>query len=209
VEEALWEEPLETEPGRRALYGDPAYLALGLLLERLGGATLPRLFAERVAGPLGLAASRFGSETCRTVNDENARAMGGAAGHAGLFSSASDVARVGEEWRRALAGEGRILDPAVAREFARRDATPGSERALGWDTPTPGRSSLGSRLGRGPLGAIGHLGYTGCSLWIDRDADLTCALLTDHAIPGGRRAEVILAFRRAFHDAVAQELGIG
>jgi CubicO group peptidase (beta-lactamase class C family) len=207
VEEALFEEPLETGPGRRALYGDPGFMILGLLLERLAGAPLPRLFAERVAGPLGLSDTRFASELGRPVNDDNARAMGGAAGHAGLFSSASDVARIGEEWREALGGGGRLLDPEVAREFARRDATPGSERALGWDTPTPGRSSLGARLGRGPLGAIGHLGYTGCSLWIDRDAELVCALLTDHAIPGGRRAEEILAFRRDFHDAVAAETG--
>jgi CubicO group peptidase (beta-lactamase class C family) len=209
VEEALWAEPLEAAPGRRALYGDPGYMLLGLLLERLGGSPLPRLFAERVAGPLGMRDTRFASELGLEVNDENARAMGGAAGHAGLFSSAADVALLGEEWRRALEGAGRILDPSVAREFARRDATPGSERTLGWDTPSPGTSSLGSRLGRGPLGAIGHLGYTGCSLWIDRDAGLACALLTDHAIPGGRRAAEILAFRQAFHDAVAEGLGIG
>jgi CubicO group peptidase (beta-lactamase class C family) len=209
VEEALWAEPLEVPPGRRALYGDPAYMILGLLLERLAGAPLPRLFAERVAGPLGLSDTRFASEIGREVNDENARAMGGAAGHAGLFSSAADVAALGDEWRRALEGEGRLLDASVARTFAARDDTPGSLRSLGWDGPTPGRSSLGSRLGSGPLGAIGHLGYTGCSLWIDRDAGLACALLTDHAIPGGRRAAEILAFRQRFHDTVAAGLGIG
>jgi len=235
LEEALWEEPLETPPGTRTLYGDPAFLALGFLLERAGGAPLDRLFADRVAGPLGLEDTFFvgpgrlavgqGPCTGRTyaptercphrgevnrgaVNDDNAWAMGGVAGHAGLFSTAADVARLGQEWQDALSGRGRILDEGVAGEFARRDATPGSERALAWDTPSAGGSSIGSRLGRGPLGAIGHLGYTGCSLWIDRDRGLSCALLTNHVHPDGRRPAEILALRQAFHDAVA-EAGTG
>jgi len=235
LEEALWEEPLEAPPGTRALYGDPAFLALGFLLERAGGAPLDRLFADRVAGPLGLGDTFFvgpghlavGQGPCagRTyaptercphrgevnrgaVNDDNAWAMGGVAGHAGLFSTAADVARLGQEWQDALSGRGRILDEGVACEFARRDATPGSERALGWDTPSPAGSSIGSRLGRGPLGAIGHLGYTGCSLWIDLDRGLSCALLTNHVHPDGRRPAEILALRQAFHDAVA-EAGTG
>jgi len=231
VAEGLWEEPLEAPPGTRALYGDPGFLALGFLLEAAGGAPLDRLFADRVAAPLGipdtffvgpgrLAAGlgpctgrRFApTEQCAhrhelnqgTVNDDNAWAMGGVAGHAGLFSTAGNVARLGQEWLLALEGHGRILDPKLAREFARRDPTPGSERALAWDTPSATGSSIGSRLGRGPLGAIGHLGYTGCSLWIDRDQALVCVLLTNHVSPGGRRPAEILAVRQAFHDAVAR-----
>jgi CubicO group peptidase (beta-lactamase class C family) len=241
LEEALWEEPLEAPPGTRTRYGDPAFLALGFLLERAGGAPLDRLFEDRVAGPLGLrdtffvgpgrlsvgqgpCAGRIYAPTERcphrgevnrgAVNDDNAWAMGGVAGHAGLFSTAADVARLGQEWLDALSGRGRILDEVVASGFARRDATPGSERALGWDTPSAGGSSIGSsersstrsptRLGRGPLGAIGHLGYTGCSLWIDRDLGLSCALLTNHVHPDGRRPAEILALRQAFHDAVAE-----
>jgi CubicO group peptidase (beta-lactamase class C family) len=233
VEESLWAEPLEAAPGTRALYGDPAFVALGLLVEAAGQAPLDRLFADRVAAPMGLhdtffvgpgrllvglgpcAGRRFApTESCAhrhevnegTVNDDNAWAMGGVAGHAGLFSTAGNVARLGQEWLLAMEGRGRILDAAIAREFARRDATPGSERALAWDTPSAG-SSLGSRLGRGPLGAIGHLGYTGCSLWIDRDRQLVCALLTNHVFPGGRRPKEILALRQAFHDAVAEATG--
>jgi CubicO group peptidase (beta-lactamase class C family) len=245
LEEALWEEPLEAPPGTRTLYGDPAFLALGFLLERAGGAPLDRLFEDRVTGPLGLrdtffvgtgrlsvgqgpCAGRIYAPTERcphrgevnrgAVNDDNAWAMGGVAGHAGLFSTAADVARLGQEWLDALSGRGHILDEGVASEFARRDPTPGSERALGWDTPSAGGSSIGSsarssdrssdgsstRLGRGPLGAIGHLGYTGCSLWIDRDLGLSCALLTNHVHPDGRRPAEILALRQAFHDAVAE-----
>ncbi len=234
VEEALWAEPLEAEPGARAVYGDPGYLALGFLLEKAGGAPLDRLFAERVAAKIGLGDTFFvtagrlatgqgpctgrnyaPTERCEhrhevnqgTVNDDNAWAVGGVAGHAGLFSTASDVARLGQEWLLAMESHGRILDPRVAREFARRDPTPGSERALAWDTPSGEASSIGSKLGRGPLGAIGHLGYTGCSLWIDRDRRLVCALLTNHVHPGGRRPAEMLAARRAFHDAVAKAVG--
>jgi CubicO group peptidase (beta-lactamase class C family) len=246
VEDALWQEPLEAPPGTRALYGDPAFLALGFLLERAGGAPLDRLFADRVAMPLGLHDTFFvgpgrmavglapcagqayaPTERCAhrgevnrgAVNDDNAWAMGGVAGHAGIFSTARDVARLGQEWLDALDGRGRILDEGVANEFARRDATPGSERALAWDTPSlggesggssaasSGASTIGARLGRGPLGAIGHLGYTGCSLWIDRDRGLSCALLTNHVHPDGRRPAEILATRQAFHDAVAEAVG--
>ena len=234
VRAALRDEPLEAPPGSRAVYGDPGFIALGFLLEQAGGAPLDRLFAERVAGPLGLRNTFFvgegriatglgpctgrryaPTEDCPhrhevnqgTVNDDNAWTLGGVAGHAGLFATAADVAAVGGEWLAALEGQGRLLDPAVAREFARRDATPGSDRALAWDTPSGATTSIGSVLGRGPLGAIGHLGYTGCSLWIDRDRRLVCALVTNHVHPGGRRPAEILALRRAFHDAVAAATG--
>jgi CubicO group peptidase (beta-lactamase class C family) len=231
VEGALAEEPLEAPPGTRALYGDPGFIALGLLVEAAGGAPLDRQFAERVAAPMGMADTFFvtagklatGQAPCAgrryapteqcphrhelnqgTVNDDNAWAMGGVAGHSGLFSSAGNVARLGQEWLLAMEGHGRILDARLARDFARRDETPGSERALGWDTPSAAGSSVGAKLGRGPLGAIGHLGYTGCSLWIDRDRQLVCVLLTNHVSPGGRRPAEILAVRQAFHDAVAE-----
>jgi len=228
VEGAVLREPLLAVPGARAVYGDPAFIALGLLLEKVSGARLDRLFASRVASPLGLAdtffldlarrgegtesrrrfaaterSERRGEVICGAVNDDNAYAMGGIAGHAGLFSSAGDVAALGQAWLDALSGRPGILDPAVAREFARRDATPASTRALGWDTPTEGTSTIGSLLGRGASGAIGHLGYTGCSLWVDRDRELVCALLTNHVHPAGRRPAEILGLRRSFHDAVA------
>ncbi len=231
VEAALAGEPLEAPPGTRALYGDPGFIALGLLVEAAGGAPLDRQFAERVAAPMGMADTFFvtagrlatgqgpcagrryaPTEQCAhrhelnqgTVNDDNAWAMGGVAGHAGLFSTAGNLARLGQEWLLAMEGHGRILDARLAREFARRDGTPGSERALAWDTPSAAGSSIGTKLGKGPLGAIGHLGYTGCSLWIDRDRQLVCVLLTNHVSPGGRRPAEILAVRQAFHDAVTE-----
>jgi serine-type D-Ala-D-Ala carboxypeptidase len=237
VSEAVLAEPAEAAPGTRALYCDPGFIALGLLVERLAGAPLPRLVASRVTGPLGLAATFFvdgldpaaaaASRAGRTfaptgfsarrrevvsgfVNDDNAWAMGGAAGHAGLFSTARDVAALGQAWLEAASGRGGVVPVDAAREFVRLDTTPGSERALGWDTRSRGATSLGTRLGRGPRGAIGHLGFTGTSLWIDLDAGVVCALLTNHVHPAGTSDKPRMrAFRQAFHDAVAEALGIG
>ncbi len=223
-------EPLESPPGARAVYSDVGFIALGLLLEAVGGAPLAELCQARLLGPLGLRSTFFldgvapaaarASATGRTflptgacphrhevnrgaVNDDNAWAMGGVAGHAGLFSTAAEVAALGQAWLEALDGRTSVIPAAAARDFARRDPTPGSDRALGWDTPGDG-TSLGERLGRGPRGAIGHLGYTGTSLWIDLDAGLVCALLTNHTHPSGvAQRDRIRAFRRRFHDAVA------
>jgi CubicO group peptidase (beta-lactamase class C family) len=231
---AVLAEVPEAPPGARAVYSDAGFIALGLALERLGGASLPALAQARVFEPLGLrstffldgldpaaaAARRAGrvflptgqrprrqEVSCGAVHDDNAWAMGGAAGHAGLFSTAEDVAAVGQAWLDALSVRDSVLPVKEALAFARRDETPGSGRALGWDTPGE-RSSLGERLGRGPRGAIGHLGHTGCSLWIDLDAQVVCALLTNHTHPGGvPDRQRILAFRRSFHDAVGEALG--
>jgi CubicO group peptidase (beta-lactamase class C family) len=237
VSAAALAEPLEAPPGARAEYGDPAFIVLGLLLERLTGTPLAGLAEARVFGPLGLASTFFldgrdpGAAAARAagrtfvptgwcplrrettqgvVNDANAYAMGGVAGHAGLFSSALDTAALGQAWLDAVHGRPSPVPAAVAAEFTRRDAAPASERALGWDTPSRGTSSLGTRLGRGRRGAIGHLGFTGTSLWIDLDAALVCALLTNHVHPSGTNDKARLrAFRGTFHDAVAEALGIG
>ena len=231
LRDAVLSEPLEAEPGARALYSDPGFLLLGWVVEEAGGAPLDRLFAERVARPLGLADAAFvrgqaaagpagapyvATERCEhrhevnrgAVNDDNAWALGGVAGHAGLFASAGAVAALGQAWLDALEGRGGgILDPRVAAAFARVQGPAGTTRALGWDTPSREGSSLGRRLGRGPRGALGHLGFTGTSLWIDRDAGVVVALLTNRVHPT-RESERIRDFRPRFHDAVAGALGI-
>ena len=138
------------------------------------------------------------------VNDDNAWAMGGVAGHAGLFSTAAEVAEMGGAWLRALDGEPSVIPVEAARELGRRDGARGSDRALGWDTPSPG-TSLGEKLGRGPRGALGHLGYTGTSLWLDLDAGLVCVLLTNHTHPSGvAQKDRIRELRRRFHDSIAE-----
>ena len=232
VVEALLAEPLEAPPGARCTYSDPGFMALGLGLEVALGARLPALFQARVAAPLGLgdtffvdaldpaataarAAGRAFAPTRRdparglrqgTVDDDVAWALGGAAGHAGLFSTARDVAAVGQAWLDALQGRPSPVPAAAARRFAAR--APGSSRALGWDTRSAEGSTLGEWLGRGPGGALGHLGFTGCSLWLDLDAGVVAVLLTNHVHPAGSDRARINGLRRRFHDAVAGGLGL-
>jgi CubicO group peptidase (beta-lactamase class C family) len=233
VRAAVLAEPLEVAPGTRAVYSDPGFLALGFLLERALGDRIAALAEARVFLPLGLGSTGYldglapeesaalgtgrafaPTERCEhrhevnqgAVNDDNAWAMGGGAGHAGVFSTARDVARLGQAWLDALCGRRSIVPSAAAEEFARRDPTPGSTRALGWDTPSAEGSSLGARLGRGR--AIGHLGFTGTSLWIHVERELVVALLTNRVHPT-RENERIRAFRPRFHDAVAESVGVG
>jgi CubicO group peptidase (beta-lactamase class C family) len=234
VRAAVLDEPLEAPPGARAVYCDPGYLALGFLLEAVAGEGIATLAERRVFRPLGLASTFFldglepddalarsagrsfvPTERCEhrhevnqgAVNDDNAWAVGGAAGHAGVFSTAADVAALGLAWLDALQGRPSVVPADVAREFARRDTTAGTTRALGWDTPSPEGSSLGTRLGRRAWGAIGHLGFTGTSLWIDVNREVVVALLTNRVHPS-RDNELIQDFRPRFHDVVAEALGI-
>jgi serine-type D-Ala-D-Ala carboxypeptidase len=219
------------------VYSDLGFIALGAVIEAAAGAPLDLLFDARVAGPLALADTFFlpardpalaarrraahgfaaarrvegagQGVLCGEVDDDNARAMGGVAGHAGLFGSARDVARLGQAWLEAVHGRSRWLGADTAARFVARDAaTPGSERALGWDTPSRDGSALGARLGRGPRGAVGHLGFTGTSLWLDLDHEVVCALLTNHVHPDGADRARMRAFRASFHDAIAEALGI-
>lgn len=143
------------------------------------------------------------------VDDDNCWAMAGVSGHAGLFSTAADVARWGDAIRAERAGAGRLGDPAVLEAFLAADDHPlGPPRALGFDIPSGPASSAGSHLGRaGPLGARGHLAFTGCSVWIDLDRGLTVALLTNRVYPDRANEEGIRTFRPAFHDAVVEALG--
>ena len=148
------------------------------------------------------------------VDDDNAWVMDGVAGHAGLFGTAADVAALGQAILEDWAGAGRLAPPACWAAALRRDAaTPGSTRALGFDTRRPGdpagASSAGDRLGTRPPGAVGHTGFTGTSLWIDLARGVVVALCTNRtAGPAGRADLRIRQFRRRFHDAVADALGL-
>ncbi|MBS2027930.1 MAG: serine hydrolase [Deltaproteobacteria bacterium] len=159
---------------------------------------------EPAAGQEGLfTPGEVGEARPGQVDDDNAFALGGVAGHAGLFGAAQDVARLGALILEELDGAGRLAPQAVWTELATRDGTtPGSTRALGFDTPSLEGSSAGSKLGRGPRGALGHTGFTGTSLWLDRDRQLAVALLTNRVHPDRSRTGIV-AFRPRFHDAVA------
>jgi serine-type D-Ala-D-Ala carboxypeptidase len=133
------------------------------------------------------------------VQDENASVMGGVAGHAGLFAPAEDVAIFAHAM---LSGGRPILRAETVELFTRREtAPPGTSRAVGWDTP-----SAPSQSGKhfGPR-SFGHLGYTGTSLWIDPDRQLSITLLTNRTWPDGQN-QAIKQVRPAFHDAVVEAL---
>ena len=133
------------------------------------------------------------------VQDENASVMGGVAGHAGLFSTAHDLAIFASSM---LQGGTPILRPETVALFTRRQSAPaGTSRALGWDTPsTPSQSGkyFGSH-------SYGHLGYTGTSLWIDPDRQLSITLLTNRTWPDCSN-QVIKQVRPQFHDAIVEAL---
>jgi len=140
------------------------------------------------------------------VDDDNAWVMDGVSGHAGLFGTATEVARFGQRVLEELEGAGRLA-PAALWERA-VTPVPGSTRGLGFDTPSGESSSAGRLIGRTPPGAFGHLGYTGTSLWVDRARRLSVALLTNRTALGRENLR-IQEFRPAFHDAVLQMLGLG
>jgi CubicO group peptidase (beta-lactamase class C family) len=133
------------------------------------------------------------------VHDENCWALGGAAGHAGLFGTAAAVGGFARAVLRTIAGDAILAAPETMRRFIQRQAVPGSSRALGWDTMVP-TSSCGRLLS--PT-AIGHTGFTGTSLWIDWERDLYVVLLTNRVHPT-RENNAIRELRPRVHDAVVR-----
>ncbi len=213
--------PLASPPGSRAEYSDLGFILLGEILERVADEPLDKFCHREIFQPLGMVHTYFcptaalrdsipptvDDRTFRSkivqgeVNDENAWVMGGVAGHAGLFATAGDIARFAECM---LQGGSPILRRETIELFTRRESSPaGTSRALGWDTP-----SHPSQSGRYfSAGSFGHLGYTGTSLWIDPQKQLSVTLLTNRTWPDAA-AQGIKQVRPAFHDAVCQALGL-
>ncbi len=230
VYEQVHRERPEFEAGSRSLYSDLDFMLLGQTVELLSRMTLDRFCHERIFRPLGLKSMAFIDLTqlrlrklvpvtsmiaptekcpwrrrilCGEVHDDNAWAMGGVAGHAGLFATAADIHALVARLRRCWRGEDDFLPPALVREMWRRDGSvPGSTWALGWDTPTPGRSSAGQLIGPN---AVGHLGFTGTSLWIDLERDAHVILLTNRVHPH-RDNDRIREVRPRVHDAAVEAL---
>ena len=138
------------------------------------------------------------------VHDENTWALGGVAGHAGLFGTAAGVGAFARAMLHSIHGTNVLSRAETMREFIRRTNVPGSSRALGWDTMLP-TSSCGTLMS--PT-AIGHTGFTGTSLWIDWERDLYVVLLTNR-VYGGRENTQIQQVRPRFHDAIVAELSAG
>jgi CubicO group peptidase (beta-lactamase class C family) len=223
---ACLELPLEAEPGTRAEYSDPGFILLGKALEVLTREYLAAWVQREVFLPLGLAATGFcpppvaraaippteEDTTLRhrriqgEVQDEHAWILKGAAGHAGLFSNVPDLLRFAGEILAASSGQtslglatsgSAMFDAGTVEVFAERQGSEGSSRGLGWDTPSEPSSSGRYFSPR----SIGHLGFSGCSLWIDLDAGLAVVLLTNRTWPH-RESQLIRQVRPAFHDAI-------
>ena len=216
--------PLEVPPATRTEYSDPGFILLGKAIEILTGETLDTFCAREVFAPLGLMSTGYNpppsmraaippTENDQSfrhrvvqgeVQDENAFILGGIAGHAGVFSNVSDLLRFAEcivEGGK-TSEDRNLFTPATLDLFATPQPTSsGRPRALGWDVPTA-PSSSGQYFG--PR-SIGHLGYAGTSLWIDRDRALAVVLLTNRTWPD-RSNDAIRQIRPAFHDAVVESL---
>ena len=141
------------------------------------------------------------------VHDENAFALGGCSGHAGLFSTAEEVFVIVGMLRGHFRAERHdFFRPETVREFWRRqDLVAGSDWALGWDTRAAEGSSAGRHFSRN---SVGHTGFTGTSIWIDPVKDVTAILLTNRVHPTRENPERIKGFRPKIHDAIMEELGM-
>lgn len=209
--------PLEAAPGSRAEYSDPGFILLGRALEVLAGESLEDYCSREVFAPLGMTSTCFRPPvdwrsaippteedlTFRRriiqgeVQDENCFVLGGAGGHAGLFSNALDPLLYAQSLF-----DRQLFTPETIRLFTTRALPADSSRALGWDTPSQ-PSSSGRFFSRH---SAGHLGYSGTSLWIDFERQLAVVLLTNRTWPH-RQSQAIRTIRPAFHDSVLETIG--
>jgi CubicO group peptidase (beta-lactamase class C family) len=209
--------PLEATPGERSIYSDLNFLLLGDLVESLYQKTQDEAYQEEVASVLGTSChyrplsrtdwpSAAPTEICKIrggrvqsiVHDENTWSMGGVAGHAGLFGRAKDLFTIACALRPDLFISREVLDifwpgaPPFVGTFLH-----------GWDTPSPVLSGAGRYFSSK---SVGHTGFTGTSIWIDRERGLVSILLTNR-VYFGRQNEKIKPFRRQYHDALGETLG--
>lgn len=218
--EQINQRPLKAVPGTTTIYSDWEMILTQLVLEAITGAPLDRLADEKIFRPLGMTNTRFNPDSTLKariapteidtirgglvwgrVHDENADAMGGVAGHAGLFSTAGDVAIFAQMLLNGGQYNGvRIVSPATVARWTAPQVR-GSSRALGWDTPSA-VSSAGHFFS--PR-SFGHTGFTGTSIWIDPTRDLFVILLTNRVNPTRENTRVF-ALRRAVADAAQRSI---
>jgi CubicO group peptidase (beta-lactamase class C family) len=212
--------PLEYRPDTQSIYSDLGFILLGFIVEDAGGRPFASQAAEVLASvtsaplmfnpPAALRSSIAPTENdawrgrrlVGEVHDENCWALGGAAGHAGLFGSAAGVGDFARVVLGALAGrDARLSTTEIVRTFVARYSAATGSRALGWDTMLP-TSSCGTKISPA---AFGHTGFTGTSLWIDPERDLYVVFLTNRVNPT-RENTAIQQIRPALHDAVMSAL---
>jgi CubicO group peptidase (beta-lactamase class C family) len=216
----LYAQPLVRAPGDSAEYSDFNAMLLGLVIERVTGSSLDHVAAREVWEPLGMTHTRYrmparlvpravpsgiwrGRPVPGVVNDQNAAAMGGVSGHAGVFTTASDLARFAQVWlRNGMGPDGVWVSPSTMRTFLTRSPHSGS-RLLGWDTPEfdgEEPSIFGTLISDA---AYGHTGFTGTQLWIDPTNDLFLVFLTNRAFDPRARDSLkgLKAIRTSLSDA--------
>jgi beta-N-acetylhexosaminidase len=218
VIQAVMDEGLDFRPGSETRYSDLGYITLGLIVEAVTGHDLATYTRQAIFEPLGMRNTGFRTvgiadenivptEDDRTfrrrliqgeVHDEAAYLMGGIAGHAGLFSTAEDLARFAQMLLNGGDLEGfRLLQPHTVRLFTARAVDGAGQRGLGWDLRSmTGYSSAGTRFG---ARSFGHTGFTGTSMWIDPDAGLYVILLSNRVHPT-RDNQLLVAIRPQLAD---------
>jgi CubicO group peptidase (beta-lactamase class C family) len=227
VLERIYRGALVHEPGEAAVYGDLDFILLGAVVEAVAGLPLDAFAAERIFRPLGMTQTRFirlgdgapelpdaerrrfaATEACPwrrrvlwgEVHDPNAWAMGGVAGHAGLFAPADDVLRFATAVLDVWHGRSDLLPRDWLRRFLTKNAAPDQTTwALGWDTPTPGASSSGRHFS--PT-SVGHLGFTGTSFWIDLEREAVVVMLTNRVHLVAKKSKFEL--RPIVHDLLME-----
>ncbi len=192
-------------PETRFVYSDINFIVLGALVERVSGVPLDSYCAQNVFAPLGMSHTRFrppaewlpqiapteyderGQMLHGIVHDPTSRRMGGVAGHAGIFSTADDLAK----FAQALLDGGPVLSPLAIIKMTTPQQPPTltALRGLGWDIDSPLSSNRGELL---PVGSFGHTGWTGTSLWIDQTTHTFIILLTNAVHPRGRGSAISL-----------------
>ena len=214
----IYSTPLQYEPGTKSVYSDLGMILLGEIVTRASGQTLDRFLADSLFAPLSLQSTLYKpgkallpriapteNDPWRKrvvrgeVHDENAFAMGGVAGHAGLFSSAHDVAIFAQMMLNdGIYDHRRFFTPSTVRRFTSFQGRPEWDRSFGWAKPSPGWTS-----GIFSPDAFGHTGFTGTMLWVDPAKQLFIVLLTNRVHPTRENTRIDEA-RRAVCEAVVR-----
>ncbi len=196
---------LLADPGTKFLYSDVNYMILGKIVERLSGQSLDAFARENVLQPLGVEATylpkkpeltapteKFEGKMLRgEVHDPRARALGGVAGHAGLFGTADDLAVYAQmllDGGKTLDGKPVLSSATVSSMIDGGETPPRQRRGLGWDLDTPFSTPRGAHFG---AQSFGHTGFTGTSIWIDPETETVVILLTSRLHPDGRATSPI------------------
>jgi serine-type D-Ala-D-Ala carboxypeptidase len=223
-------ETLLSAPATQCVYSDVGFIVLGELVETVTGVPLDEFCLERIYRPLGLSSAGFINLSraspdaieprrdliaptedcpwrkkiiCGEVHDDNAYAMGGVAGHAGLFATAREVHCLLVSLNRCFHGLDDFFSRSIVAEFFTKDRSVANSRfALGWDTPALGKSASGSAFS--PR-TVGHLGFTGTSMWWDLEKNCHIVLLTNRVHPT-RRNDKIHRFRPLIHDLIMKAM---